>query len=176
MAESSINAIVEESWTEDMQSLSSLKYINADKVKVEQCHPIWATVRDNVYYSRRAQTKCRLLTGKYTLQSNRAVFSQHLVDPTCKLCNKAPETREHFLVEYQVPSQERKKYLRHAENITDSLRVDLLCPHSLTRLILDPITDSDSSINRFFKHNLNIICLFLMIHLLVRDSPRGPKN
>ena len=95
---------------EDIQSKNSLKYINPNKVKVGHAHPVWSTVRDNVYDSRRAQTKCRLLTGTYILQSNGAVFNQHAVDATCKLFSSPPETRQHFLVECQALSDERTKY------------------------------------------------------------------
>ena len=65
MIDNAIHAEVEGTWREDIQLKSSLKYINPNKVKVGQCHPVWDTVRDNVYDSRRAQTKCRLLTGTY---------------------------------------------------------------------------------------------------------------
>ena len=37
---------------------------------------------------RRAEIKARLLTGTYTLQSNRAKFNQYNVSPICKLCKK----------------------------------------------------------------------------------------
>ena len=45
-----------------------------------------------------AEVKVRLLTGTYILQSNRAKFNQFNEGPTCQLCNKYPETREHFLI------------------------------------------------------------------------------
>ena len=62
-------------------------------------HPVWSTVRCNIMDNKRAQLKCKLLTGTYILQGNRAVFNQHSVDPTCKLCTIAPETRQHFIAE-----------------------------------------------------------------------------
>ena len=105
---------------------------------------MWDTVRDNVYDSRRAQAKCRLLTGTYTLQSNKAVFNQHAVDPTCKLCHGAPETRQHFLVECQALQKEREKYDRLIEPIADRLHIDLSSPDAVTRLILDPSVYTES--------------------------------
>ena len=144
MIDKAIHAEVEGTWREDIQLKSSLKYINPNKVKVGQCHPVWDTVRDNVYDSRRAQTKCRLLTGTYTLQSNKAVFNQHAVDPTCKLCRGAPETRQHFLVECQALQKEREKYLRLIEPIADRLHIDLSSPDAVTRLILDPSVYTES--------------------------------
>ena len=107
-------------WT-DIQSKSSLIYINTDIVKVGQSHPVWATVWDNVYDSRRAQTKCRLLTGTYTLQSNRTVFEQHAVDPTSKLCCSVVEPRQHFLAERQALTEERSKNHSQVGAVTDRL-------------------------------------------------------
>ena len=75
-----------------------LKYLNPDCIKVGRVHPHFATVRNNTYDTRRAEVKVRLLTGTYTLQSNRAKFNQFNVSPICKLCCKHPETREHFLI------------------------------------------------------------------------------
>ena len=95
---SKIHAHVEQQWKEDIASKSSLKYLNPDSVKVGKVHPVFATVRNNTYDTRRAEVKVRLLTGTYTLQSNMAKFNQFNVSPTCQLCNKYPETREHFLI------------------------------------------------------------------------------
>ena len=55
---------------------SSLRYINPDSVSVGTAHHVWTSVHDNIHDSRRTQLKCRLLTGKYTLKSNRAMFNQ----------------------------------------------------------------------------------------------------
>ena len=65
---------------------SSLKYINPDSLKVGSEHTVWATVRNSITDNRRAQLKCKLLSGTYTLQGNRAAFNQYTVDATCKLC------------------------------------------------------------------------------------------
>ena len=36
--------------------------------------------------NKRSQLKCKLLTGTYILQGNRAAFNQYTIDPTCKYC------------------------------------------------------------------------------------------
>ena len=121
---------------------SSLKYINLNKVKVGQSHPVWATVRDNVYDSRKAQTKCRLLTSTYTLQRTGQSLTNTLwVDPTCKLCRNASETRQHFLVYCQALSDERGKC--HSQ-VGDRLDIDLSCPDTVTLLIMDPSIFAES--------------------------------
>ena len=155
MVDEAFSSSVEETRREDIQSKGSLKYINPNKGKVGQSHPVWSTVRDSIYDSRRAQTKCRLLTGTYALQSHRAVFNQHAVDATCKLCRSAPETRQHFLVECQAFSDERRKYLSQVSVVTNRLDVDLSCPDIVTRLILDPstLTEGFSEITKLELYN-----------------------
>ena len=159
MVDEAISSAVEETWREDIQSKSSLKYINPNKVKVGHAHPVWSTVRDSVYDRRRAQTKCRLLTGTYTLQSNRAVFNQHAADATCNLCHSAPETRQHFLVECRALSDERTKYLSQVSVVTNRFDIDLSCPDTVTRLILDPstLTDSFSEITKLKLYSRELI-------------------
>ena len=89
MVNTAINSVVEAQWREDISSKPSLKYINPESVTVGKAHHIWSSVHNNIHDSRRAQLKCHFLTGTYTLQSNRAVFDQFEVDPTCKLCEKS---------------------------------------------------------------------------------------
>ena len=89
---------IEQQWRDDIETKSSLKYLNPDAVRVGKVHQVYAFVRNNVHDVRRAEVKARLLTGTYTLQSNRAKFNQFNVSPICQLCNKHPETREHFLI------------------------------------------------------------------------------
>ena len=60
-----INEAIESGWERDIRSKTSLKYINTDTLKVGKCHHVWSTVRSSIHDSRRAQLKCRLLTGTY---------------------------------------------------------------------------------------------------------------
>ena len=92
MVNKAINLTVETKWREDISSRSSLKYINPESVKVGKAHHIWSSVHNSLHDSRRAQLKFRILTGTYTLQSNRAVFNQFAVDPTWKLFDKSSES------------------------------------------------------------------------------------
>ena len=89
----SVHSYVEALRTSDLESKQSLKYVNPVSLKVGKSHPVWSSVRCNVMDNRRAQVKCKLLTGTYILQGNRAAFNQHEVDPTCQLCSAAPEIR-----------------------------------------------------------------------------------
>ena len=66
-----IHGSVEESWRNDIASKSSGKYLNPESVKVGKVHQIYSSVTSNTLDVRRAEVKARLLTGTYTLQSNR---------------------------------------------------------------------------------------------------------
>ena len=63
--------------------------------------------------SRRAQCKCKLLTGTYihVPQTNRAAFKQYPVNPTCKLYSKEPEIREHFIAKCDLYDSVRERYI-----------------------------------------------------------------
>ena len=94
-------------------------------------------MRNNIHDSRRAQLKCRILTRTYTFQSNRAVFNQFAVDPTCKVCEKSPETRQHFIAECQTLQHARQNFYMKTRDIVDSIPVDISSPGDVTQLILD---------------------------------------
>ena len=80
-------------------------------MKIGKEHQMSAAVRNNIHDVRRAEIKARLLTGTYIMQSNRAKFNQYNVSPICHLCNKDPETREHFLTCCETLQNFRSVYL-----------------------------------------------------------------
>ena len=134
-----IHDMVNASWKSDIDSKSSTKYLNENVLNVGSSHHIWSTVRDNVHDSRRAQIKCKLLTGTYILQANRAAFNQYAVNPTCKLCQVAPETRQHFVGECAFFKDDRRIYIEKLSTITSLSHhvLKLTDPDFLTRLTLD---------------------------------------
>ena len=135
-----VHSHIEAMWRADMAEKSSLKYINPNSLKVGQTHHVWSTVSNCLTDSKRAQLKCKLLTGTYILQGNRAAFNQYTVDPTCKLCLAAPETRQHFIAECSAYEPERGVYaekLRNNPVLPDELKSDLLNPELFTQLTLD---------------------------------------
>ena len=107
-----IHRKVESLWQADIASKSSTKHVNPSVLKVGSCHHIWTTVRNNIHGSKRAQLKCKLLTGTYILQANRAAFNQYSVNPTCNLCSKEHETREHFIGKCAIYGSIREPYTR----------------------------------------------------------------
>ena len=132
--------MVQKFWRSDIESKSSTKYLNPNVLNVGSSHHIWSTVRNNIHDSRRAQIKCKLLTGTHILQANRAAFNQYAVNPTCKLCNTAPETRQHFVGECAFFKEERKIYIEKLETspiLSDQYIPSLRNPEFLTQLTLD---------------------------------------
>ena len=140
MLNKAVNEYIEAKWQNDLKAKPSLKYINPNSLKVGKSHPIWATVRNSITDNKRAQLKCKILTGTYTLQGNRAAFNQYTVDATCKLCLAAPETRQHFISECSAYTQEREVYVQKLRNklvLPVNVCSDFQNPEFLTQLTLD---------------------------------------
>ena len=125
----------------DIKNKTSLKYINKDSLKVGKCYHVSSTVRNSIYDSRRAKLKCRLLTGAYILQDNRAAFNQYQVNPTCRLCSVAPKNRQRFIGECLFLNPERSDYILKKLLKYSALRFiprpQIYDPEFLTRLTLD---------------------------------------
>ena len=101
---------------------------------------IYTYVRNSTFDVRRAEITARLLTGTYTLQSNRARFNQFNVDPICPLCKREPETREHFIVTCESLKDVRTPYLVKLRTLFDnSSGIDdiLKSPELSVQLLLD---------------------------------------
>ena len=135
-----VHSHIEAMWRADIGEKSSLKYVNPNFLKVGKSHHVWSTVRNCLTDNKRAQLKCKLLTGTYILQGNRAAFNQYTIDPTCKLCLAAPETRQHFIAECPAFEAEREVFSENLRNnpvLPDELKCDLLNPELFTQLTLD---------------------------------------
>ena len=76
------------------------------------------------------------MTGTYTLQVNRAKFSQSEVDPACMLCRQDPETTEHFLLTCPSLEDVRRPLLEGLLNTTHKLIQGSVDPPVLLQLIL----------------------------------------
>ena len=77
----------------------------------------------------------------YTLQSNRANFNQYNVSPICQLCNKDPETREHFTTCCETLQNIRSVYLSKIRSLfepsSDKINSLLDDTARCTQLLLD---------------------------------------
>ena len=86
------------------------------------------------------QIKCKILTGTYILQANRATFNQYSVNPNCKLCCRDPETRQHYVGECAFFEAERSVYIEKlstSQILSDDHISQLRNPDLLTQLTLD---------------------------------------
>ena len=149
----SVHSHIEATWRADLSVKTSLRYINPNSLKEGKAHPVWSTVRNSLIDNKRAQLKCKVLTGTYILQGNRAAFNQYTVDSTCKLCLAAPETRQHFIAECSAYTHAREVYLEKLRNnpvLPDRLCSELQNSEFLTQLILDPSVYVDSLENLEF--------------------------
>ena len=135
-----VHDMVEAAKKADIKSKSSTKYLNLLVLNVGSSHHIWSTIRDNIHDSRRAQIKCKILTSTYILQANRATFNQYSVNPTCKLCCRDPETRQHFVGECTFFEREKSVYIEKLSTspiLADGHISRLKNPDFLTQLTLD---------------------------------------
>ena len=82
-------------------------------------------MRPNPIDVEKAAIKARILTGTYTLQSNRAKFNQHDVDPTCLLCKECPENRQHFILTCKLTEPARQKFLTKIIDTVQSSKLDV---------------------------------------------------
>ena len=76
-----VHSHIEAMWRADIGEKSSLKYVNPNFLKVGKSHHVWSTVRNCLTDNKRAELKCKLLTGTYILQCNRAAFNQYTIGP-----------------------------------------------------------------------------------------------
>jgi hypothetical protein len=89
-------------WTEtlktDARLKSTLKYLHLETCNLCKPHPIWTSTQYLRHGTRQSIVKAKLVLGVYTLQADRSRFNQNRIDPTCTLCNSAPEDRMHFVL------------------------------------------------------------------------------
>ena len=155
-----------------------LRYINPDSVIVGAAHHVWSPVHDNIHDSPRAQLKCRLLTGTYTLQSNRAVLSHFDVNPVCRVCGKSPETRQHFLTECLPLHKLCDRFFKKIQSVTDFDIGNMVPMCDVTQLILDPslLFNSKTIIDKIELHSRELISILHKLRtriLLEKDRQQG---
>ena len=93
---------IQDHWFHELQvkalQHSSLAFLDVLHLQVGEHHPVWPMDAPS-YGILAASYRAKMLAGSYILQSTRARYNQHEVDPTCPLCNAAVEDPPHFLLE-----------------------------------------------------------------------------
>ena len=77
----------------EKQGKSSLKYLTIQRNPTRNTHTIWENNKIIPWICRQNISK-----SENTVQANRQKDIQHEVSPICKLCNREPEDREHFIL------------------------------------------------------------------------------
>jgi hypothetical protein len=117
-------------------SYTSLKYLDTTHYKPVVVHPIVKTIGHTSLDIRRGKIIMKLVTGTYSLRSNRVQFNQYAVDKTCLLCQGDIETRQHFVAECEYLAPHRIYY---KQKITDILPYSMpQDPELLVRMVLNP--------------------------------------
>ncbi len=128
-------------WTRSLQdealTKSTLRYLDASQCSLKKPHPVWLTVTSSTPDTRKAIQKAKLLCGVYTLQTNKAVFNQHQIDPVCPTCLSAPEDRVHLLLHCSTQEDIRSKYIPEIASTVSDQVYNLLEDDAKVKLILD---------------------------------------
>ncbi|CAC5378742.1 unnamed protein product [Mytilus coruscus] len=109
---------------------------------------------------RKIPVRLKIATGNYILQIHKASFSKKHISSICKLCSKADETVEHFILLCEKLEETSKPLMSKIFNNgslilakdTTSLPADLL------QLIINPFCYVDIDVNRTaFEETSNIL-------------------
>ena len=124
----------------EIKGKTSLKFMNC-KIVPGLIHNLWSSAGHNCISIKKASIKARLVTGTYTLQSDRAKFYSYREKPDCKLCLEDVEDRKHFILECGVLKSVRTPFLLELKNILmdvdESIYEHLQRKNLLLQLLLD---------------------------------------
>ncbi|CAG2206233.1 GUSB [Mytilus edulis] len=130
-------------WEDDiktkMKGYSTLKYLNCE-YDIGRIHPLLKTTSANITEIKKLSICTKFVTGTYILQSNKAEYSNYATNPMCRLCNKADETIEHFILLCETTSQIRSSLIVKIlhEGSLVLARESLQTPIDLITLIINP--------------------------------------
>ena len=114
----------EEKWNTEILEKPSLRYLSVQKEASKTPHNVWKAAQHDTRAISKSAIKVRLLTGTYTLQSNRKKFNQHTVSEICLLCNTQAEDRLHFILKCPTLHTNRQKHLNTLQNML-AMRVSI---------------------------------------------------
>ena len=185
-------AAVNKYWTEVLASKASnqisLRNANLESCKIGVTHPVWCTVSTDPRDVTRAALKAKILTGQYTLQSDKYARKQSR-SPVCPICGEHREDLSHFILQCSALDMRRREYfhtimdllptpawnkLRNNDKLLLQLVVDCSSPslppevHNNSHKI-EPITRRMC----YALHNQR--STIIQTDLLLQPPPLGPK-
>ncbi|VDI15366.1 Hypothetical predicted protein [Mytilus galloprovincialis] len=138
-----------------LYGIEVMNFTESDILKLERlqlkshaignAHQIWKSVPNCHIEVKKAEVKARLLTGTYTLQVNKAKFSNNKETAKCKMCLNDTEDLEHFLLLCDSLDRRRtEKTLDHSKVLyrKKGTYKDLEKDGLLMKLILDSTCES----------------------------------
>ena len=129
----------------ELQERSTLQHLSASSLSPGTVAVLWQSTTDSPGDAHKATIKAKVLTGTYRLQAVRARFNQHQADPTCQLCNTAPEDTIHFMLKCPVLADTRRPFLEELMTNCDVVARDRLAAD--TTLLLQTLLDASLSIS-----------------------------
>ncbi|CAC5392641.1 unnamed protein product [Mytilus coruscus] len=88
-------------WTskiiDESKGYSTLKFMD-HKYNIGSVHPLAISVSANLKDINKIPVRLKIATGNYILQTHKASLSKNHISSICKLCSKADETVEHFIL------------------------------------------------------------------------------
>ncbi|CAG2256182.1 unnamed protein product [Mytilus edulis] len=146
--------------TDESKGYSTLKFMD-HKYNIGSVHPLAISVNANLKDIRKIPVRLKISTGNYILQTHKASFSKNnFISPTCKLCGKADETVEHFILLCEKLEETRipllSKILDNGSLILAKVATSF--PIDLIQLIINPFCYVDINANRaVFEETSNIL-------------------
>jgi hypothetical protein len=133
-----------EHWKESMirsgRDKSTLQYASLESMSFKEPCQTWRGTEPNMRDVARARVKCKLQSGTYMLQYNRAKFNKQDPDPSCILCRSAVENTSHFIIECPVLQPVRLPFVQKIRALVGSqlaFQTHDFSKEELTQLILD---------------------------------------
>lgn len=104
---------------------STLCFLHPMSMKIGSVHNVWASTGLYCTSVMKANIKARLLTGVYTLQSNRSRFNKYEVCATCQMCLVDNEDTEHFLLHCSCTQDVRELYITKLRSLLSDINCEV---------------------------------------------------
>ncbi|CAC5385374.1 unnamed protein product [Mytilus coruscus] len=106
---------IETFWRQKIMNMaegkSTLRFLHPMSMNCGTVHNVWDNTGLDSISIMKAYVKARLLTGVYTLQSNRSRFNKYEVSAICPLCMDDIEDTEHFLLQCSSTDTVRSPFI-----------------------------------------------------------------